>query len=1123
MSLHRRKHKMNYYHMLFEYARDAIFVEASDGRIIDVNPAACELLGYLREELLTMNVASLLPPEDNMAISQSLQTEIISENKTFFGYNIHKDGTLIPVEVRVNVFEQYGEQCFWVSVRDVTSRIEMLEKVRRQNKLLTSLQETSVGLLNCLEVQGLLKDLLVRAGELFGTPDGDIFILDEVRKVLEVKVSIGVYTYPVGHTINIGDGVVGKAAERGQPVVVENYSGWSEQIEKSTLEGLQTVVGIPLKSDGKVIGVIGIDFFGPPRHFSEEETEMLSRFAELASITLVNAGLHAAHAEAEKQLRKNNAELQNLNQELEEEIGIRIQAEEALEEKEHELRQSYDKLTATYENLIAAEEELREQYCDLQQANEQVFRQNAVLSTLHDTALGLMSKLDTTRVLTAIASQLTESTGTEDIFVLMLDKEKQLAECIAGQGIFAQDVGATADARAGLFGEVGRRKKTVILEDYQKWDKRRVIVPSHDLIHAVVQAPLIVANEIIGVLGIAISDGNRSFSADEVLLIEQFADIAAIALDNAHNVQELKESKDTIEEIFNAANDVIIVNDADTGKFLAINRRAETLFGYSAAELMESGLAATASPANEEDALRRIRKTISEGPQLFERETVTRDGRRITLEIQTSPAFIQGKVRCLSVMRDITERKQMENEIKQLAEQKRAILTAIPDIIVRHNRRGDFLFYQRPNTTAFSMLPEPPAGKNARDFFPPDYLPKVMVAIEQALLIGQYTYEAKLFTKGESVYVESRYVKINDDEVLVLVRDITEKCRMEERIEYLQEKDLMTGVYNRSFFEAALARMQVFDSRRIGIIICDVDGLKFINDTLGHRQGDELLKRVAGLLSKGIQKPDYVARIGGDEFVVVLFDPTPAMMEELEQHCQRKVEEYNQESPDLPLSLSFGWAVGDNSNIEVVLKTADNNMYRQKMHQKHSIRGSIVQLMMKALEAKDHVTEGHVDRLCSLMEKMGQRLGLSQGDLSDLRLFAKFHDIGKVGIPESILNKPGRLTGDEMTIMRQHCEIGFRIAKTSLDLEPIADWILKHQEYWDGKGYPLGISGEQIPVQCRMLGIVDAFDAMTSDRPYRRAMSREAAIEEIARCAGTQFDPELAGIFIDIVKSSDKQ
>jgi len=801
-------------------------------------------------------------------------------------------------------------------------------------------------------------------------------------------------------------------------------------------------------------------------------------------------------------------------------IGIDIterkEAEAALIEKDEELQQSYESLTATHEELVAVEEELRQQYGEVQLVNDRVSRQNAVLSMLHETALGLMSQLDTAEVFAAIVSRLAELTGIEDVFVFAIDKEKRSAVQIIGQGIFAQTDRFTLGLDVGLLGEVARQKKTIIVEDYRTWD-RRIVGDFHDLIHAFMQVPLMVANEVIGTLGAVFTDNGRLFTDNDVALIEQFADVAAIALDNARKVQEMKESKDTIEEIFNAANDVIIVIDGDTGEFLAANRQAEVVFGYSMGEIIKLGLIATASPPNVEDALLRIRTTITEGPQLYERETHTRDGRRLVLEVQSSPAFIHGKVRCLAVMRDITERKQMEEDIIQLAAQNRAILNAIPDIIVTHNRQGDFLSYKASKSSAFSSLPAAPVGKNARDFFPLAYLPKVLVAIEQALLNGQYVYEAKLFTPEEDIYVESRYVKVNDDEVLVVVRDITERYRMEERMEFLRVMDLMTGVYNRAFFEMDIVRIQVGEYRGIGMFICDVDGLKIINDTLGHRQGDELLKNVAGLLEGGIQKPNYVARIGGDEFAVILFEPTKARMEELDRYYRREVEIYNQDNPQLPLSLSFGWAVDKNSSIDVVFKTADNNMYRQKMHQKQSVRGSIVQLMMKALEAKDHITEGHVDRLGDMMEKMGHKLGVSQGGIADLRLFAKFHDIGKVGIPENILNKPGPLTEDEMTIMRQHCDIGFRIAKASPDLEPIADWILKHQEHWDGKGYPLGISAEQIPIQCRILGIVDAFDAMVSDRPYRKAMCRADAIAEIRRCAGTQFDPALADMFIEIV------
>ena len=337
-------------------------------------------------------------------------------------------------------------------------------------------------------------------------------------------------------------------------------------------------------------------------------------------------------------------------------------------------------------------------------------------------------------------------------------------------------------------------------------------------------------------------------------------------------------------------------------------------------------------------------------------------------------------------------------------------------------------------------------------------------------------------------------------------------------MEYLRQCDPLTGAYNRSYFEAEMIRLPVNWTGVIGILVCDVDGLKLINDTLGHHQGDELLKAVARLLMSGVETPGYVARIGGDEFAVVLFDPTEKAMEDLEKGYHLMVQEYNRQNPQLPLSLSLGWATGDVENVDVLIKTADNHMYRQKMHQSHSIRSSIVQTLTKALEARDHITEGHAERLGNFMAMLGQQLKLGKQIIADLQLFAKFHDIGKVGIPDSILNKPGRLTEDEMNIMRQHSEIGFRIAKSSPDLEPVADWILKHHEFWDGNGYPLGIGGEEIPLEARMLSIIDTYDAMTSDRPYRKAVCSEAALAEIRRCAGTQFDPELVAIFVNLIE-----
>lgn len=399
--------------------------------------------------------------------------------------------------------------------------------------------------------------------------------------------------------------------------------------------------------------------------------------------------------------------------------------------------------------------------------------------------------------------------------------------------------------------------------------------------------------------------------------------------------------------------------------------------------------------------------------------------------------------------------------------------------------------------------------------------------IEHKLLHQKHAlFEAVQRTKsGRDIPVEVNahlFSLYGQSTVLSVARDITERKEMEEKLRFVTMHDSLTGLYNRAYFDEEVRRLASARDLHAGIIACDVDGLKLINDSMGHQAGDELLRAAGSAISSAVREGDFVARTGGDEFVVILYNVDCTVIKKVMDRIRAAIARQNDQDPGLPLSISLGCAVsGENTNdIHHLLKEADDNMYREKLHHNQSNRSMLVHGLKKALEARDFITEGHGDRLTNLIDKLGQAVGMEERDRTDLRLLAQFHDFGKVGIPDRILFKPGRLTDDEYSEMKRHSEIGHRIAQSVPDLSPIADRILKHHEWWNGEGYPLGLKGEEIPLECRILSIADAYDAMTSDRPYRKAMTHEDALIELYRFKGRQFDPMLVDRFIDVLKQN---
>jgi diguanylate cyclase (GGDEF)-like protein len=358
-----------------------------------------------------------------------------------------------------------------------------------------------------------------------------------------------------------------------------------------------------------------------------------------------------------------------------------------------------------------------------------------------------------------------------------------------------------------------------------------------------------------------------------------------------------------------------------------------------------------------------------------------------------------------------------------------------------------------------------------------------------------------------------------------LQEELAEREHAESLLQYSSEHDSLTGLHNRRYFESTLAHLRQTGAKGIGVICCDLDGLKLVNDTLGHAAGDVMLKRTAAILREVLPDSALIARVGGDEFIVLLKEVEELLLRQIYGKIQDYKQSVVKEVDAFPLQISVGYRYrvqcepGSN-DLDQMLKEADDEMYRQKLSSTHSNRNVVVQTIMKMLEIRDYATEGHSQRMGELAVELAERIGLPNNSKNDLRLLAQFHDLGKIGIPDQILLKPGPLTAEERKEIERHAEIGHRIAMVVPEFLPVADLILKHHEWWNGAGYPLGLQGEAIPVENRILSIVDAYDAMTSDRPYRAAMTQSAAIEELRRCRGAQFDPMLVDEFVALLTES---
>jgi len=594
------------------------------------------------------------------------------------------------------------------------------------------------------------------------------------------------------------------------------------------------------------------------------------------------------------------------------------------------------------------------------------------------------------------------------------------------------------------------------------------------------------------------------------------------------SLKALRESEERYSSLFENNNCIMLLINPENGDIVDANPAACKYYGYSREQITRMNVS-DINTLPKERLLRDLNKALDgDKKHLIFRNRLS-DGSLRYVETYIGPIYIEGKRLMYSIVYDISERKKYQRELHIEKERLRVTLYSIGEGVITTDTDGNITMMNSIAEKLTGWSQSEALGKPLDDVFkiisaktgkPLENPAKKVLDTER--IIGFSNRTVLLTKSGRKKVISDSGAPIIDTDgeiigAVLVFRDISEEEERKKKIEYLTFHDKLTGVYNRTYFEEKIKKYEKKKYLPLSIIIGDVNGLKLSNDIFGHNIGDKLLVKIAEIISKACRRRDIICRWGGDEFAIIL--PNTGSKTAL-SICER-IKQLCLNAPKDPIQPSI--AIGCSTrlymkqSINNVIKEAEDRMYRNKLLESRSARSSIISSLKKTLFERSYETEEHAQRLLNICKKVGAALGLSDSEQDDLNLLAILHDIGKIGISDKILLKPATLENEEWIEMQKHPEIGFRIAQASHELSHIAEYILTHHERWDGNGYPQGLKGTQIPKLSRIISIADAYDAMTNSRPYKQPINHEEALEEIKRCAGTQFDPEIVDVFVKVL------
>ncbi len=502
----------------------------------------------------------------------------------------------------------------------------------------------------------------------------------------------------------------------------------------------------------------------------------------------------------------------------------------------------------------------------------------------------------------------------------------------------------------------------------------------------------------------------------------------------------------------------------------------------------------------------------------------------IWLETKGVPIDWAGQKALIFFLMDVTQRKRAESALSVSEEKYRLMAENAQDVIwVLDLATGRFTYVSPSVFSLLGVTVEEALKAHIADSMPPEsyarfdaYLKKRTEAFLGGARDGENSVvEVEQYASdGATVYTEvSVKLRLNACgglEAVGISRDITVRKSSERKILYINQHDPLTDLYNRRHYNEQLSLLNTADNMPLSLVLIDVNGMKLMNDAFGHMVGDKLLTGFAQVLKSSLRASDIAARIGGDEFVLLLPRTDAKAAERVVRRIKAAL--IDKAVEDIAITASFGLATKHlvEEDFGGIYRMAEDNMYREKLSTNRQLKADLLQQILDNLYRKSQVERRHSEAVSRLCMAIGREFRMSVDDIEKLGATGLYHDIGKVALDEGILNKPETLDPGERMEIKRHPEISYQILRSFAGMGEIADCVLMHHRRVDGTGYPEAADGD-LPFEARILAVAEAYDMMTGKYPFGPAFTAEQAIQELERNAGSQFDAKVVRVFIDRV------